>query len=644
MPLADQLLQSVGRLGQGTHGSGAWWAAPTGDYSLARRCIRLAARLAEFCRVVQPPGGLDQAQHAGVALEARAPAAVPEAQRAAWLQERVGSPPLLQALAGLGLPAYMAAKAVWLLRPLAYKPPGHPTVNASDYPTFCVEWQPAILESPCTQLTPHARDQGYLRLRLGYTSCAVRTLPAAGGPGGGGAAAAANAGPPQQPAAAGGAAGGGAQAVAQGGAEAGGGQDVVVVAADDAAAAAAAIVVAAAAAGAGGASPALAAAAAAAVGAGEPEPEDASNNDEAAEPPPPPLTLAMQCALAVDDAVREHLWTEEEAAQRGAAGGAQLQHASPSVRYLVTGIATALTVAAEGLPQQARHVGEALQGAHVRQYGCGRVQPMPPMALPTQQHAQSAGRHMAQVCLGLPQHMRTRREVSLTLPQLVKELQRSLEAIRRHDNDVPGWVIPTAEAVVAGLREGLQAGGSGSPAQQQLQQQQPPLPPPLQQQQQQQQPQQEVLLLLLPPAQEQAQEAPAQAQAQTPAAAPGLPQAPAPPLPPPPTRCRRRRKHSQPVYELAHRLLAWMVYGPSPNPHAKKVVGHLCGNKRCLNVLHLAWMSQRTNTAYHNARGKREAQERAGQAYQEAWDTVLRRAGGLWPSNDHGGVLLDGPA
>ena len=64
-------------------------------------------------------------------------------------------------------------------------------------------------------------------------------------------------------------------------------------------------------------------------------------------------------------------------------------------------------------------------------------------------------------------------------------------------------------------------------------------------------------------------------------------------------------------HEGVARLLLWMVDGPPPNDHDEDgdavpwVCMHLCNNKRCLNVSHLAWGSRSANTKGNSASGGR---------------------------------------
>ena len=83
-------------------------------------------------------------------------------------------------------------------------------------------------------------------------------------------------------------------------------------------------------------------------------------------------------------------------------------------------------------------------------------------------------------------------------------------------------------------------------------------------------------------------------------------------------------------------MLAWLAYGPPPRSAggpAKAVAGHLCGNPRCLNVLHLAWMTHTQNMAFHNARGHVCQRIDAGRAYLHVYRDQLGRLGGVWRSS-----------
>jgi hypothetical protein len=64
------------------------------------------------------------------------------------------------------------------------------------------------------------------------------------------------------------------------------------------------------------------------------------------------------------------------------------------------------------------------------------------------------------------------------------------------------------------------------------------------------------------------------------------------------------------------------------------VAGQLCGNPRCLNVLHLAWMTQAENLAFYNARRCVQLQIAAGLAYLHAYQAQLAAAGGVWRSSN----------
>ena len=70
----------------------------------------------------------------------------------------------------------------------------------------------------------------------------------------------------------------------------------------------------------------------------------------------------------------------------------------------------------------------------------------------------------------------------------------------------------------------------------------------------------------------------------------------------------RRSGRRSPVNEYAHRLVCWMAHGPPSSDaallnhpelgrwhRANWVVGHLCGNARCLCPQHLAWMRPQDN-------------------------------------------------
>jgi hypothetical protein len=104
----------------------------------------------------------------------------------------------------------------------------------------------------------------------------------------------------------------------------------------------------------------------------------------------------------------------------------------------------------------------------------------------------------------------------------------------------------------------------------------------------------------------------------------------------PAKRKRATPSSCQPIYEEAHRMLAWLAYGPPPRSAggpAKAVAGHLCGNPRCLNVLHLAWMTHTQNMAFHNARGHVRQRIDAGRAYLHVYRDQLGRRGGVWRSS-----------
>lgn len=83
--------------------------------------------------------------------------------------------------------------------------------------------------------------------------------------------------------------------------------------------------------------------------------------------------------------------------------------------------------------------------------------------------------------------------------------------------------------------------------------------------------------------------------------------------------------------EGVHRMVLWMACGPPRYPSL--VAAHLCGNPRCVNVLHLAWMTQKANLAFHNAAGDVHKRQAAGLAYLDAQAAQLRSCEGLWPGD-----------
>ena len=103
------------------------------------------------------------------------------------------------------------------------------------------------------------------------------------------------------------------------------------------------------------------------------------------------------------------------------------------------------------------------------------------------------------------------------------------------------------------------------------------------------------------------------------------------PQPPPPHRNHPTTStlgKEQRVLEGVHRMVLWMAYGPPP--HASDLAAHLCGNPRCVNILHLAWLRQRDNLAFYHARGDQELRLKAGLTYLDTQRAQLDSCGGLW--------------
>lgn len=53
----------------------------------------------------------------------------------------------------------------------------------------------------------------------------------------------------------------------------------------------------------------------------------------------------------------------------------------------------------------------------------------------------------------------------------------------------------------------------------------------------------------------------------------------------------------KPVYERAHRIVAWAMFGPPPREIAQPVAMHTCGDKTCLNPRHIVWGERAENVS-----------------------------------------------
>ena len=75
-----------------------------------------------------------------------------------------------------------------------------------------------------------------------------------------------------------------------------------------------------------------------------------------------------------------------------------------------------------------------------------------------------------------------------------------------------------------------------------------------------------------------------------------------------------QRPSKRPIYERAHRIVAWAMFGMPPAHLQAPVVMHTCGDKTCLNPLHLVWGERALNAtpcgALMHARERLDADKR----------------------------------